>query len=103
LGSGTGSFTGSSTLNLNNPPHRDTATLPGGGWLVVAFQADNPGAWLMHCHVAFHVSEGFGNQFLERSSKIVSATGGAAFENSGCSSWNSFEVTRNIQPNDSGV
>jgi hypothetical protein len=57
----------------------------------------------MHCHIAFHVSEGFGLQFLERSSEIVSATGGAAFVQQGCSDWNSFEATRNIQPNDSGL
>lgn len=37
------------TLSLKNPPRRDTATLPAGGHLVLAFEADNPGAWLMHC------------------------------------------------------
>jgi hypothetical protein len=25
--------------------------LPGGGWLVIGFITDNPGAWLMHCHI----------------------------------------------------
>jgi drug/metabolite transporter superfamily protein YnfA len=25
--------------------------LPGGGYLVLAFVTDNPGAWLMHCHI----------------------------------------------------
>jgi FtsP/CotA-like multicopper oxidase with cupredoxin domain len=25
--------------------------LPPGGWLVIAFQTNNPGAWLMHCHI----------------------------------------------------
>ena len=70
---------------------------------MLAFQADNPGAWLMHCHIAFHVSEGFGVQFLERRSEIVSATGGAAFVQQGCNAWDAFEVTRNIQPDDSGL
>jgi hypothetical protein len=28
------------------------------------------GAWLMHCHIAFHVAMGLGNQFLERQSEI---------------------------------
>lgn len=40
--------------------------LPAGGWLVLAFETDNPGAWLMHCHIAWHVSEGLAVQFLER-------------------------------------
>lgn len=40
-----------SQLNFNNPPRRDTATLPASGWLALAFSANNPGAWLMHCHI----------------------------------------------------
>lgn len=35
------------TLNMNNPIRRDTATLPAGGYLVLAFESDNPGAWLV--------------------------------------------------------
>lgn len=30
---------------------RDVASLPGGGYLVLAFKTDNPGSWLMHCHI----------------------------------------------------
>lgn len=36
-------------LNLDNPPRRDGAFMPGQGFLVLAFKADNPRAWLMHC------------------------------------------------------
>lgn len=32
---------------MNNPIRRDTATLPAGGYLVLAFESDNPGAWLV--------------------------------------------------------
>ncbi|OCK94740.1 uncharacterized protein K441DRAFT_109530 [Cenococcum geophilum 1.58] len=40
-------------LNSNNPPRRDVALLPAGGYLVIAFKADNPGlAYAMsHCLV----------------------------------------------------
>ncbi|KAG9650300.1 laccase precursor, partial [Aureobasidium melanogenum] len=58
-------------LNFKNPPRRDTATLPASGWLVLAFEANNPGAWLMHCHIAWHISEGLGVQFLEAKNQIV--------------------------------
>ncbi|KAH0014443.1 laccase precursor, partial [Aureobasidium melanogenum] len=58
-------------LNFENPPRRDTATLPASGWLVLAFEANNPGAWLMHCHIAWHISEGLGVQFLEAKNQIV--------------------------------
>lgn len=36
-------------LNLKNPPRRDVVFLPRNGFLVLAFKANNPGVWLMHC------------------------------------------------------
>lgn len=51
LGADDSSYSSSdaSTLNYVNPPRRDVAMLPPNGWLAIAFQADNPGIWLMHC------------------------------------------------------
>lgn len=57
LASGNGTYDSSVALNLANPPRRDVAFLPGdgvtgtGGFLVLAFYTDNPGVWLMHCHI----------------------------------------------------
>lgn len=54
LGTGTGTFDISSdpaNLQYTNPKRRDTTVLPAGGWVVLAFPTDNPGAWLMHCHI----------------------------------------------------
>lgn len=57
LAQGAGLYNDSIPLNLVNPPRRDTAIMPHdpangqGGYLVVAFKSDNPGAWLMHCHI----------------------------------------------------
>jgi hypothetical protein len=45
-------YTDASSLNLVNPPRRDVAMLPAGGYLVMGFMTDNPGVWLMHCHVS---------------------------------------------------
>ncbi|KAM0289640.1 hypothetical protein ACHAO9_005929 [Fusarium lateritium] len=53
-------------LKLDNPPRRDVVLLPRGGFVVIAFKADNPGVWLMHCHIARHASEGLAMQILER-------------------------------------
>jgi len=61
----------SATLNTNNPPRRDVATLPVSGYLVIAFLTDNPGAWLMHCHIGWHTSEGLALQFVERYTEIA--------------------------------
>lgn len=54
-----------STLVTNNPPRRDVVLLPTGGHVVIAFKTDNPGAWLMHCHIAKHASEGLALQIME--------------------------------------
>lgn len=37
-------------------PMRDSAHLPEGGWLALRFIADNPGVWLLHCHINSHLS-----------------------------------------------
>ncbi|KAJ8708350.1 hypothetical protein PYW07_010475 [Mythimna separata] len=44
--------------NLKNAPIKDTVTVPDGGYTVVRFKADNPGYWLFHCHIEFHVEIG---------------------------------------------
>ena len=41
-------------LNWKNPRHGDTATLPQDGWVLLRFNADNPGVWPMHCHIGWH-------------------------------------------------
>ena len=37
---------------------KDTVLLPAGGYVIVAFQADNPGYWFLHCHIEVHQLEG---------------------------------------------
>lgn len=37
--------------NLINPPLKDTVTIPAGGYTVIRFYAENPGFWLLHCHL----------------------------------------------------
>jgi hypothetical protein len=44
LAQGKGIFIkGITPINLKNPPRRDTAIIPGNGYLVIAFYTDNPG------------------------------------------------------------
>lgn len=87
-----------STYNLNNPPRRDVATLPGGGYLVLAFETDNPGAWLMHCHIGWHTSMGFAMQFLERASEIPKLLDTTQMLDT-CTAWNGHAIIQE----DSGV
>lgn len=59
LAQGLGTYSSSVALNLQNPPRRDVAVMPANpaqgqsGYLVVAFYTDNPGVWLMHCHIGW--------------------------------------------------
>lgn len=39
---------------------KDTVIVPAGGYVVIAFQADNPGYWFLHCHIESHQLEGMG-------------------------------------------
>ena len=57
-------------VKVNNPPRRDVALLPQKGYLILAFKSDNPGSWLLHCHIAWHASSGLGLQILEREPDI---------------------------------
>ncbi|GJU50652.1 laccase-12-like protein [Tanacetum coccineum] len=56
--------TDTSKFNLVDPPLRNTVSLPVNGWAVIRFVADNPGAWIMHCHLDFHIGWGLAMVFL---------------------------------------
>ncbi|CZT13380.1 hypothetical protein WAI453_013597 [Rhynchosporium graminicola] len=89
-------------LNFDSPTRRDVAMLPGNGWLVIAFRTDNPGAWLMHCHIAWHVSEGLAVQFLEREKDIPEAMdlGNVGDD---CKAWDKWYNGRPPTKSDSGL
>ncbi|OTB03453.1 putative ferroxidase [Hypoxylon sp. CI-4A] len=47
------------------PMRRDTFVLYPSGFIVLRFRADNPGVWLFHCHIEWHVSSGLIATFVE--------------------------------------
>jgi FtsP/CotA-like multicopper oxidase with cupredoxin domain len=109
IAQGNGTF--NPTYTLNDPIRRDTHVVQGnngnpgtGGYAVLAFQADNPGAWLLHCHIPFHVSGGLAVQFLERPSEILGSLGDLSGYTQGCATWNGAQATAQkiVQP-DSGL
>lgn len=57
-------LTSRDTWNYDNPPRRDTIMAPAGGYVAVAFKPDNPGVWLVHCHIAWHASAGLALQMV---------------------------------------
>lgn len=89
-----------------NPPRRDVVELVASGWTVIAFKTDNPGAWLMHCHIAWHVSEGFSLQYLERPNDIPgmykSQVESSAYQDT-CTAWNKYAPSMVYKQSDSGL
>lgn len=79
--------------------------LPASGYIVIAFQADNPGVWLMHCHIGWHVSMGLDLQWVERRTEIAALyTGnGTTGVSEVCDSWDSYENESDLVEYDSGV
>ncbi|EFP86676.2 uncharacterized protein PGTG_13058 [Puccinia graminis f. sp. tritici CRL 75-36-700-3] len=53
-----------SNQTLSNPMRRDTIQIPGGGFVSIRFVADNPGAWLFHCHIEWHLQSGLAAMFI---------------------------------------
>ncbi|KAF7558345.1 hypothetical protein G7046_g5811 [Stylonectria norvegica] len=47
------------------PMRRDTLVLYPNGNIVLRFKADNPGVWLFHCHIEWHVMSGLIATFVE--------------------------------------
>ncbi|KAL5894960.1 hypothetical protein ACKVWC_000179 [Pyricularia oryzae] len=45
-------------LQRDIPLRRDTVLIRGNGHAVLRFVADNPGAWLFHCHIEWHMEQG---------------------------------------------
>jgi hypothetical protein len=62
------------SLNLLNPSWRDNIIIPAGGWSVIQFVADNPGAWMGHCHMIHHGNDGMVVMFSEAVDWIADVT-----------------------------
>jgi FtsP/CotA-like multicopper oxidase with cupredoxin domain len=53
-----------------NPARADTELFRRYGHLVVQFDADNPGVWSFHCHVAWHASVGLYINFVVKPKEL---------------------------------
>ncbi|KAJ3668904.1 hypothetical protein LUZ60_010854 [Juncus effusus] len=66
LAQGLGNYNKSSAVkkyNLVDPQVRNTIAVPASGWAVIRFVADNPGMWIMHCHLDLHLPMGLAMAF----------------------------------------
>lgn len=87
--------------DLINPPRRDVALLYSGGYLALAFKLDNPGIWLVHCHIAWHASSGLALQVLERQQDILPSIGSLTATQDTCKGWDAMNLQ--FAQDDSGI
>ncbi|KIW14452.1 hypothetical protein PV08_07236 [Exophiala spinifera] len=77
-------------FNLDNPPFVDgytTTEAEGPAWMVLRYQANTPGAWLLHCHVQSHLTGGMAVAILDAVDQFpsVPSDAGAVCSNAGSS------------------
>jgi FtsP/CotA-like multicopper oxidase with cupredoxin domain len=101
LAEGTGSWDGT-IVNPSNPTRRDVQLLQPSGYMVMQFDADNPGVWPFHCHIAWHVSGGLYVNILERPDLVTQLQIPSAVKNT-CTSWNAYTNADTVDQIDSGL
>ncbi|KAJ2802108.1 ferroxidase fet3 [Coemansia guatemalensis] len=47
------------------PMRRDTVMIPSMEYVILRFRADNPGTWLFHCHIEWHIEGGLNMVVVE--------------------------------------
>ena len=55
---------------------RDTVLVRPNGHLVLRFRSDNPGIWLFHCHIEWHVASGLTVTMVEAPLALQQQLGG---------------------------
>jgi hypothetical protein len=53
---GNGQWDGKDVFRPTNPVRRDVIEMSAFSHLVIQFEANNPGVWPFHCHIAWHLS-----------------------------------------------
>ncbi|KAJ3194032.1 hypothetical protein HK101_003633 [Irineochytrium annulatum] len=60
------------------------------GYTIIRFRADNPGVWLFHCHIEWHIVAGLVMQFVE-AADVLQARGLPAAPLSTCANLNAWQ------------
>ena len=102
LQEGTGTWDGT-IVNPQNPQRRDVQLLPANGYTVWQINADNPGVWPYHCHVAWHISAGLYMNILERPDDIKNAKRIPMIMAQTCTDWDAFSKSNYVDQIDSGL
>jgi len=101
LNEGLGVWDGT-VVNPTNPQRRDVQLLQGLGYIAIQIEADNPGAWPLHCHIAWHVSAGLYVTIVERPDDIAKLNIPSVMAQT-CRDWSAFTNTSIPDQIDSGL
>jgi hypothetical protein len=102
----------STIVRPENPQRRDVQVMPPAqgdtpSYLIIQWDADNPGVWPVHCHSSWHSSLGLAINVLETPIAIPKILGLAAATPLAqtCRAWNAFMKTEKVLVNaiDSGM
>lgn len=102
LSSGPGQWDGETIVNPQNPQRRDTHNLSPFGHMVLQYNADNPGTWAFHCHIAFHLSQGLFQTYMERPLDINQSQIPMVMEQT-CRDWNTWSKSHVVEQISSGL
>ncbi|MCJ1354255.1 MAG: hypothetical protein MMC33_004242 [Icmadophila ericetorum] len=107
LSEGQGPWDGTIQGNPSNPQRRDVQILQPGSasnpsHLVIEFEADNPGVWPLHCHIAWHVSAGLYVNVMERPDLITEKQIPSVLAQT-CRDWAIFSGHNVVDQIDSGL
>ena len=82
-----------------NPIMRDTISVPAQGWAKIRFMSDNPGVWLLHCHIDWHMYNGFMATMVEAPSMINNTISNLPSDHKdACSQYFAPTITPVVQP-----
>jgi iron transport multicopper oxidase len=67
-------YDGDTSSFPQTPIRRDTWVLAAAGYTVVRFIADNPGVWIIHCHMEWHIDAGLTATIIEAPTQLQAQT-----------------------------
>lgn len=101
LAVGTGTWDGKTIVNPTNPQRRDVQLVPAFGYMVWQANADNPGTWPFHCHIAWHAGAGLFVDIMENPTAIKDLPIPST-SNQICENWAAFTASHTVDQIDSG-
>ncbi|VDB98171.1 unnamed protein product [Peniophora sp. CBMAI 1063] len=86
---------GNTTMNTVDPLLRDVVAITSGpddtrSDVKIRFRTDNPGPWILHCHIDWHLTGGFAVVFAEASSDVSDTVTPPPEWDQLCPAYNSF-------------